>query len=256
MKTGSASRTNSSARDAGDDREEFACLVNDDSPTPESSPLGRVPRPEPGLTRRKYFLVSVLTLVIAVYFFFFKKETDFTGMPQELEGENNPAGHSPKVEKKGKKNKKAKYRDVSKMRESYDLGRKRIVDLLKRDYTEELYHKMFEAPASSGDGSIVSAGRYTFMSPTVLSAPPNSTDVENPSWNRLVRKMMMKLLQVQIHDEEQSKLRRLLRSNETMSDENQQRLLQVGVSGDNLTDAAVTFIWVRFISLFERRSLC
>jgi hypothetical protein len=48
----------------------------------------------------------------------------------------------------------------------------------------------------------------------------------------------------------------LLRSNETMSDENQQRLLQVGVSGDNLTDAAVTFIWVRFISLFARRSLC
>jgi hypothetical protein len=236
-----------SARDAEEDGVEFASLLKDDSSAAENRPSGPAPRAELRSSGKQYFWPAVLTAVIALsYFFFIKKEA--SGLSQDG---NDPVGHSPKVNTKGKKNKKAKYRDVRELREAYDLGRQRMVDRLKRDYTEELYHKMFEVPASSGDGSVVSAGRFTFVSAS--GKAPNVTEAENPSWNRLVRKMMMKLLQVQMHDEKQSELHRLLRSNETLSDENRQRILQLGVSGDNLTDAAVTFIWVRFISLLARR---
>lgn len=78
---------------------------------------------------------------------------------------------------------KEKVLSVSEIKERFSSAEQALVQSLKFDYGNETYDKMFVTSDSR------SQGKYVFQTPSG----------EANSWNRSKRKMMMKLLQAQIH---------------------------------------------------------
>jgi hypothetical protein len=77
------------------------------------------------------------------------------------------------------------------LRDKLDVARQRMIDTLKQDYGPENYQTMFVVSNMNGtnsSSSSTSVGRTLFT----------SANDDGPSWGRLKRKILMKLLSVQI----------------------------------------------------------
>jgi hypothetical protein len=224
----------------------------------------------------RYIWPLAVTVLAAVMYFVLMAEDGVIPAQDGADGLSKPVSKPAKT--KGGRKRRNKYRTIAEMRAAYNEARTELTDRLKRDYGEEYYWKMFEKTLTNEEGVnvSVSTGRYTFATP---GSDPSGG---NPSWDRMVRKMKMKLLQVQLHDHNRRKKRRLDehnqlehltaaknesqlldRSNNLLSDGAPlygHRQLQMGVSGDNLTSAGVTFVWVRFPLVvtisWQRRWFC
>jgi hypothetical protein len=158
---------------------------------------------------------------------------------------------------------------VAQMKARYKEARDEMTQQLIREYGQEFYSKMFLVPEVDGSQSaeLVSAGRSTFIS---LGGGRNAVKVDlgqnetvSLSWRRLVRNMMIKLVQALDrdqskrptiptsaqrvwHSEKQSRRPAVDSTVPTSWTEGHERLFRV--SGHELQfERPVTFVWVRDI---------
>jgi hypothetical protein len=82
------------------------------------------------------------------------------------------------------------------LKQNFQTAKAKMAQKFKQDYGEDYYNEFFMTDWANGTAR-VTQGRRFFVSPSVEKSRIATHENEGPSWNRMVRRLALKILQAQ-----------------------------------------------------------